>query len=162
MVFILGVSKNQNDRNYVKILEEQKVHNDLLQLNVQDSRKHLVLKSLGFFDWADSRGNFSFVAKADVDSFLNISSILQGLHSIGNPDELSNIPTIYGSLVKGVYSRGWGHWKMPATFCCKKDIFPDYHSGGAMIMQNKCAHTRTVVNNTNRSYRAKKEDIALV
>lgn len=132
IIFILGLS---NDTNNSKLLQEQKVYGDLLQLNVQENWKRLVLKSLGFLDWAASHVNSSFVAKADVDSFLNISSILLGLESIGDPDKLSNIPTIYGSLVKEVVSWGWGHWRIPATVCCKKDMFPDYHSGGALIYQ---------------------------
>ena len=105
IIFILGLS---NDTNNSKLLQEQKVYGDLLQLNVQENWKRLVLKSLGFLDWAASHVNSSFVAKADVDSFLNISSILLGLESIGDPDKLSNIPTIYGSLVKGSRFVGMG------------------------------------------------------
>ena len=124
---------NKSTQNNEKLLEEQKLHNDLLQLNVMESWERLVLKSLGFLEWAASHYNSSFIAKADVDSFWNISSIIQGLESLGNPDELANTQTVYGSLVKEVLSWGWGHWRMPDTFCCKKDIFPDYHSGGALI-----------------------------
>lgn len=135
----MGLPKNNNYNS--KLLQEQKVYGDLLQFNVQENWNRLVLKSLGFLDWAASHVNSLFIAKADVDSFLNISSILTGLESIGNPNKLSNIPTIYGSLVKEVVSLGWGHWRIPATFCCKKHIFPDYHSGGAMIYENKEYYT---------------------
>ena len=124
-----------NDNNNSKLLQEQNIYGDLLQFNVQENWKRLVLKSLGFLDWAASRVNSSFIAKADVDSYLNISSILFGLESLGDSNKLSNIPTIYGSLIKEVFSRGWGHWRIPATVCCKKDIFPYYHSGGALIYE---------------------------
>lgn len=133
LVFILGLLNDSNKlQRENKLLREQNVHGDLLQINVMESWNLLVLKSLRFLEWAAFRVNSSFIFKADVDSFLNISSILQGLESIGNPDELSSISASYGSLVKEVLSYGWGYWRMPATICCKKDIFPDYHSGGAL------------------------------
>ena len=121
-----------NDNNNSKLLQEQNLYGDLLQFNVQENWKRLVLKSLSFLDWAASHVNSPFIAKADVDSYLNISSILLGLESLGDSNKLSIIPTIYGSLMKEVFSRGWGHFRMPVTMCCKKDIFPAYHSGGVL------------------------------
>lgn len=117
----------------MELLEEQKIHDDLLQINILESSKHMVIKSLGFLEWAVSNGNFLFIAKAEVDSFLNISSVLQGLESIGKPDEFASIPTIYGTLVKDIFAPGWGFWHIPATFCCKNNMFPDYHSGGELV-----------------------------
>ena len=91
----------------MKLIEEQTIHDDLLQINILESSHHMVIKSLGFLEWAVSNFNFSFIAKAEVDSFWNISSILQGLESIGNPEEFASIPSIYGTLVKNIYAPGW-------------------------------------------------------
>ena len=117
----------------MKLLEEQTIHNDLLQINYLERSKNMVIKSLGFLQWAVSNGNFLFIAKTEVDSFWNISSVLQGLESIGKPDEFASIPTIYGTLVKDIFAPGWGFRRIPATFCCKKNMFPDYHSGGELV-----------------------------
>ena len=129
-MFILGRS---TPAEHVKLVEEQSVHGDLLQLDVPEGWNQLVLKSLAFLNWAASRRTFRFLGKADGDSFWNLTSILRGLESLGNPDDLSNISTIFGNLFHRLYAPGWGQYKIPGSFCCPKDIFPDYTSGGAYI-----------------------------
>lgn len=81
-----------------------------LSLDVPEGWKNIVMKTIGFLDWTASGDRWQFIAKADMDSIWNFISILIGLRSLGNLEEISNIPSIFGfpisNLHTGIYVVG--------------------------------------------------------
>lgn len=130
MCFVLGSCNNSLKS---KLIEEQQRHGDLLQLDLPEGWSNIVLKTIGFFDWAAS-GNkkWQFIAKADVDSIWNLTSIFIGLRSLGDLEELSNIPSGFGFPVSNV-DAWWIKHKIPKSFCCSNHTYPNYLDGGTPI-----------------------------
>lgn len=131
IIFVVGSSTPSSNK---KLFEENLNYGDILQINISESYKSLVLKSLSFFDWALTKRSFRLIVKSDADSYCNFSSIFRGLESLGKLEDVSSVSTIYGTLFKNISSKMSGFKKAPNSFCCRDDIFPDFTTGNISFL----------------------------
>lgn len=59
--------------NNTKIIEESKLHNDIIHVPVLDIYSNLIYKVLLAFDYIDTTFKYTFVLKADDDTYVNLN-----------------------------------------------------------------------------------------
>lgn len=84
-VFLIGLSESNKIAR--KLSTEAKNHNDILQINVQESYRNMVYKIWSGFRWI-LRFNPQYIVKADDDIYLSIPRLINWLDYMKHPRKL--------------------------------------------------------------------------
>jgi tetratricopeptide (TPR) repeat protein len=80
--FVIGMPSTLHDKhgiNNTKINEESKLYNDIIHVPVLDIYSNLIYKVLVAFDYIDTTFKYTFVLKADDDTYINLNFLLKTL-----------------------------------------------------------------------------------
>ena len=90
VLFILGISDDNDTKTSIKIHQESRTHNDLVQGNFVDSYRNLTLKHVAGLRWVSRFCNESkFVMKADDDAFVDMFLVVKILKKMQDYQDIT-------------------------------------------------------------------------
>lgn len=129
-VFYTGLLQSPGSaRVQERIVEESKVHADIVQMNFQDSYQNLTIKTMMMMNWlATYCPNASYAMKVDADIFVNTFYLVNILKSAPKQDFIT------GSVIRdGVPRRDKNSKWYISEELYPEDTFPWYVSGAGYV-----------------------------
>ncbi|CAG2115651.1 unnamed protein product, partial [Medioppia subpectinata] len=154
--FIIG-SLDVNQSLLDSLLEEQRLHNDLLLFpHLKDTYTTLALKLLQTFKWFSSQTRFKYLVKVDDDSFLRVDQLFDELleRSVAKKDSK---PLYMGFFDGRAHVKRTGQWSESNWFLC--DRYLPYALGGGYVVSEDLV--RFVAQNSNLLQLFRSEDVSL-
>ncbi|CAG5124666.1 unnamed protein product, partial [Candidula unifasciata] len=110
---------------FVELLSEALIHNDILYINMDDSYQNLTLKLLSAFRWVkDNCPCVKFVLKVDFDTFVNVPLLIDTL--LLHQDQLES--SLLGMVYRAdIAVRRTGKWGVPKSLY-PMNYYPQYAS----------------------------------
>ncbi|XP_002735279.1 beta-1,3-galactosyltransferase 6-like [Saccoglossus kowalevskii] len=149
--FVIGIEGlNLMEREQLEI--EQSEHGDLLLLpTLQDAYNKLTEKLLKMYIWLDQNVNFTFVLKADDDTFARLDIIVSELHTM-------HPAVVYWGFFDGrAMAKKRGKWAEEDWKLC--DRYLPYALGGGYILSHDLVHF--VARNSDYLKLYNNEDVSL-
>ena len=131
-VFIIGKCRRESDQQ--KVGMEMKMHNDLLQFDLEEEMRNLTRKDLLFMQWYLRRcRHVPFVYKGDDDVFLHTENILRYLtHFVTSEEERRALAVGFVIKNKLRVTSPWSPYYVSYNLY-PLDRYPDYLSGTGQI-----------------------------
>ncbi|XP_066203888.1 lactosylceramide 1,3-N-acetyl-beta-D-glucosaminyltransferase [Saccopteryx leptura] len=139
-LFAVGAPSNPQTREELqrKLVQEDKVYNDIIQQDFADSFYNLTLKLLMQFSWANTFcPHAKFLMTADDDIFIhmpNLIEYLQSLEQIGVQDFWIGRVHRGAPPVRNKHSKYYVSYEM-----YQWPAYPDYTAGAAYVISNDVA-----------------------
>jgi len=154
--FIIG-SLDVNQSLLDSLLEEQRLHNDLLLFpHLKDTYTTLTLKLLQTLKWFSSQMKFKYLVKVDDDSFLRVDQLFDELleRSVAKKE----LKPLYMGFFDGrAHVKRGGQWSESNWFLC--DRYLPYALGGGYVISEDLV--KFVAQNSNLLQLFRNEDVSL-
>ncbi|XP_033114354.1 beta-1,3-galactosyltransferase 6-like [Anneissia japonica] len=149
--FVIGAA-NLPDDKIVALTTENNEHQDLLLLtNLEDSYYALTSKLISMYEWLDRNVEYSYVLKADDDTFVQLNLLLEELKE-------KPLEEFYWGFFDGrAHVHYAGKWAEKEFKLC--DRYIPYALGGGYVLSKDLVNF--VARNSKNLKRYKAEDVAL-
>ncbi|XP_034018086.1 beta-1,3-galactosyltransferase 2-like isoform X2 [Thalassophryne amazonica] len=117
LFFLLGLHSGRGaEEIQQQLLQESKVHQDLIQGDFMDCYKNLTIKTMMMMEWLDSRcRTASFAMKIDSDMFLNVHNLINMLLGVPKTNYMTGLVAHQGAVLRDKQSK----WYLP------ENVFPE-------------------------------------
>ena len=130
MLFIVGRSTNKTQKEL--IMNESRMHGDLLVLDLEESFYSLSYKVMIGFQWITKHcKGYKFLLKGDDDIFVNIHALMELLHEPTTPQHnlyVGNTMSVAEVVRNGRYGVSREEYS--------RDNYPRYNSGGGFVLSS--------------------------
>ncbi|CAL8404030.1 unnamed protein product [Boreogadus saida] len=138
LFFLLGLAKGggggpgdgQQQQQQQLLLQESRVHGDLLQSNFLDCYKNLTIKTMVMMEWLDAHcPAASYAMKIDSDMFLNVRNLVNMLMDAPRGSYMTGLVTTGAEVRRDPSSK----WYLPVDVLPMK-VYPRYALGLGYIV----------------------------
>ncbi|XP_061117686.1 beta-1,3-galactosyltransferase 1 [Conger conger] len=134
-IFFTGLATGeQGPRIQADLERESQEHEDIVQMDFQDSYRNLTIKTMMMMNWlASSCQGAMYAMKIDADIFLNVHYLVN--HFLGSP---SSVPARHGYITGSVISDGHPRRDKKSKWYVSEEVYPEtsyppYVSGAGYV-----------------------------
>ncbi|KAH9518783.1 Beta-1,3-galactosyltransferase 4 [Bulinus truncatus] len=132
VVFVVGNEDEAGVGSRENVTSEAEAHGDVLFLNMSDTYRNLTLKVLSSLRWAkDACPGVKFVAKVDMDTFVNVPLLVDTLMAAEVRLNFSILGYVYVRRTSLVFREG--QWAVSQSLY-PMERYPEYASGCAYVI----------------------------